>query len=41
MHKVIVPIDVGAEAGVKDYFELMDLLIDKLVDVRSGGAPAK
>jgi ABC-type Zn uptake system ZnuABC Zn-binding protein ZnuA len=39
VHKVIVPIDVGAEAGVKDYFALVDLWIDKLL--ASETAPAK
>ena len=40
-HKVIVPIDVGAEAGVKDYFALVDLWIDKLVgsEATIGGHP--
>jgi ABC-type Zn uptake system ZnuABC Zn-binding protein ZnuA len=40
-HKVIVPIDVGTEAGVKDYFALVDLWIDKLVGSEATTAPAK
>ncbi len=40
VHKVIVPIDVGAEAGVQDYFGLVDLWIDKLV-ASEAAAPAK
>ena len=39
VHKVIVPIDVGSEAGVRDYFALVDLWISKLVE--SETAPAK
>ena len=38
-HKAIVPIDVGAESGAKDYFALVDLWIDKLL--ASEAAPAK
>lgn len=39
-HKVIVPIDVGTEAGVKDYFALVDMWIEKLVGSEAA-APAK
>ena len=30
-HVVVVPIDVGADVGAKDYFELMDLILGDLV----------
>jgi len=39
-HKAIVPIDVGAEAGAKDYFALVDLWIDRLLAAETA-APAK
>ncbi len=39
-HKAIVPIDVGAEAGAKDYFALVDLWIDKLLAAEAA-EPAK
>jgi zinc/manganese transport system substrate-binding protein len=39
-HKAIVPIDVGVEAGAKDYFALVDLWIDRLLAAESA-APAK
>ena len=39
--KVVVPIDVGAEAGAKDYFALVDLWIDKLVASEAAPQPAK
>ena len=31
VHKVVVPIDVGAEAGAKDYFELVELWLERLL----------
>lgn len=40
-HKAIVPIDVGAEAGAKDYFALVDLWIDKLLAAETAAEPAK
>jgi hypothetical protein len=40
-HKVIVPIDVGTQAGVKDYFALVDLWIDKLVGSEGAALPSK
>jgi zinc/manganese transport system substrate-binding protein len=40
-HKAIVPIDVGAEAGVQDYFALVDLWIDKLLAAETAASPAK
>ena len=40
-HKAIVPIDVGAEAGVKDYFALVDLWIERLLAAETDAGPAK
>ncbi|MBK7645117.1 MAG: zinc ABC transporter substrate-binding protein [Planctomycetes bacterium] len=39
-HEVIVPIDVGEEAGVKDYFGLIDLILSKLIGAENAAAPA-
>jgi ABC-type Zn uptake system ZnuABC Zn-binding protein ZnuA len=40
-HKVVVPIDVGAEAGAQDYFALVELWIDRLVASEAAAQPAK
>ncbi len=38
-HAVVVPLDVGPEAGTQDYFELIDMLIGKLLESEGGAAP--
>jgi zinc/manganese transport system substrate-binding protein len=39
-HVVIVPIDVGESVGVKSYFDLIDLFIDKLLESEGAKASA-
>jgi zinc/manganese transport system substrate-binding protein len=37
-HVVVVPIDVGSEVGVKDYFELIDHVLGELVRSETSGS---
>jgi len=40
-HVVIVPIDVGESVGVKGYFEMIDLFLDKLLESEAGKTSAR
>ncbi|MBI5028214.1 MAG: zinc ABC transporter substrate-binding protein, partial [Actinobacteria bacterium] len=40
-HAVVVPIDVGGEGGPKDYFQLVELWLAKLLESESAAPPAK